>query len=163
MKRSSRIIPSPVGNLELIAEGDELVGIRWTKSKSQKSSEETSSVLEKTARQLEEYFSGERKKFDLPLKFIGTTFQKSVWRALQSVPYGQTQTYSDIAVKIKSPKAQRAVGGANNKNPLPIVVPCHRIIGRDKTLVGFGGGLENKAYLLELEKRVERRVTSQPR
>lgn len=103
------------------------------------------------ATQLHEYFKGERLSFDLPLVFKGTDFQKGVWEALRQIPYGETRTYKDIAESIGSPKAVRAVGNANNKNPLSIIVPCHRVIGSSGSLVGYGGGLDKKQYLLELE------------
>jgi methylated-DNA-[protein]-cysteine S-methyltransferase len=101
--------------------------------------------------ELKEYFQGDRKQFTMDLDLIGTDFQQKVWRALQNVDYGKTSSYKDIACSIQNPKALRAVGGANNKNPLPIVVPCHRIIGQDGSLVGYGGGLDYKKYLLRLE------------
>lgn len=104
-----------------------------------------------TIRQLDEYFAGTRKTFDLKLAPSGTPFQMSVWRALQTVPYGQTASYGDIAQKVGNPKASRAIGMANHHNPLPIVIPCHRIIGKDGSLTGFGGGLDLKRRLLELE------------
>jgi methylated-DNA-[protein]-cysteine S-methyltransferase len=109
-------------------------------------------LIRKAARQLEEYFAGKRKEFDLPLALRGTDFQVSVWKALQSIPAGETRTYGDIAALIGKPKACRAVGMANNRNPIPIIVPCHRVIGRDGSLTGYGGGLSVKQYLLELEK-----------
>lgn len=110
-------------------------------------------LTNRAANQLQEYFAGKRRSFDLPLAPEGTDFQKRVWKAIEEVPYGQTRSYSDIARIIGNPKACRAVGGANNKNPLPIIVPCHRIIGANGTLVGYGGGAKIKAYLLELEQR----------
>lgn len=104
------------------------------------------------AAQLREYFRGDRFQFSLPLVFQGTTFQKQVWQALRQIPYGETRTYKDIAEAIGSPKAIRAVGNANNKNPLSIVVPCHRVIGANGSLTGYGGGLDKKQYLLQFEK-----------
>lgn len=101
--------------------------------------------------QLSEYFSGERLTFDLPLVLQGTPFQKKVWEALQQIPYGETRTYKDIAQSIGAPKAIRAVGNANNKNPLPVIIPCHRVIGSNGSLVGYGGGLDKKHDLLEIE------------
>lgn len=96
---------------------------------------------------------GKRKQFDLPLKASGTDFQKRVWRALEEIPYGQTRTYQEIACAIDSPRAMRAVGGANNKNPLPLLVPCHRVIGKNGDLVGYAAGLKIKQFLLDLEAR----------
>ena len=101
--------------------------------------------------QLEEYFAGERKQFELKLDMHGTPFQLQVWQALRTVPYGQTASYKDIAIAINSPKAVRAVGGANNRNPVSIIVPCHRVIGADGRLIGYGGGLDIKQILLQLE------------
>jgi methylated-DNA-[protein]-cysteine S-methyltransferase len=101
--------------------------------------------------QLTEYFAGERREFDLPLKLNGTEFQMSVLRALQQIPYGETTSYADIAERIGRPKAVRAVGAANGRNPIPIIVPCHRVIGSHGDLTGFGGGLDTKEALLRLE------------
>lgn len=109
-------------------------------------------LLKKAGDQLTEYFQGKRKVFDLPLEPAGTEFQKKVWRALCTIPYGQTRSYGEIATQIGNPKACRAVGGANNKNPIMIFIPCHRVIGADGSLVGFGGGLYAKKYMLDLEK-----------
>ncbi|QQK78244.1 methylated-DNA--[protein]-cysteine S-methyltransferase [Salicibibacter cibarius] len=102
-------------------------------------------------KQLQEYFHGERQAFNLPVDMQGTSFQKSVWEVLQRIPYGETQSYKQVAVAIHSPKAVRAIGSANNKNPLPIIVPCHRVIGSNGAIVGYGGGIEKKKKLLELE------------
>ncbi len=105
----------------------------------------------KVKAQLAEYFNGERKKFDVELAPDATPFQSSVLEALQAIPYGETRSYLDIAEKIGNPKAVRAVGGANGSNPIPIIIPCHRVIGRNGTLTGFGGGLDSKRFLLDLE------------
>ncbi len=104
--------------------------------------------------ELGEYFAGARTQFTVPIKLGGTDFQRAVWQALLDVPYGQTCSYGDIAQAIKNPKSSRAVGGANNANPIPIIVPCHRIIGADKSMTGFGGGIPTKEFLLNLERRV---------
>lgn len=104
------------------------------------------------ARQILGYFSGERRTFNLPLLLIGTPFQKKVWHALEEIPYGRTCSYKDIAEAVGSPKAVRAVGAANNRNPLPIVIPCHRVIGSNGSLVGYGGGLAIKRQILQMEK-----------
>ncbi len=109
-------------------------------------------LLQKAGNQLIEYFQGKRKVFDLPLKPSGTEFQKKVWKALCSIPYGQTRSYGEIAEQIGNPRACRAIGGANNKNPVMIFIPCHRVIGADGSLVGFGGGLYAKKYMLDLER-----------
>ena len=116
-------------------------------------SENPNEFLENAKQQFIEYFAGKRKSFDLPLRFDGCTdFMKSVYHALLQIPYGETASYKDIAERIGCPRGYRAVGLANNKNPLPIIVPCHRVIGSDGKLVGFGGGIDLKIKLLELEK-----------
>jgi methylated-DNA-[protein]-cysteine S-methyltransferase len=118
-------------------------------------SENTSELLEKARIQFDEYFNGKRKIFDLPLNFEGCTdFMKSVYQELLKIPYGETATYKNIAERVGCPKGFRAVGLANNKNPLPIIVPCHRVIGSDGKLVGFAGGIDMKVNLLELEKTI---------
>ena len=110
-------------------------------------------ILKQTIIELTEYFEGKRKQFDIPiLPTIGTPFQKKVWKALLTIPYGETQSYKQIAEKIECPKGCRAVGNANNHNPISILIPCHRVIGANNKLVGYGGGLENKKILLELEQ-----------
>jgi methylated-DNA-[protein]-cysteine S-methyltransferase len=109
-------------------------------------------LLKEAAKQLTEYFEGRRKSFDLPLSPTGTEFQMKCWKALQEIPYGETRTYGEIAEKIGNPKACRAVGLSNNRNPISIVIPCHRVIGANGKLVGYAGGLNVKEYLLNLEK-----------
>lgn len=111
----------------------------------------TDPLLKKAVKQLDEYFAGKRKKFDLPLSMKGTEFQQKVWEALRAIPYGETRSYGDIAKAIGKPKAARAVGMANNRNPVSIIVPCHRVIGANGSLVGYGGGLKAKEFLLKLE------------
>jgi methylated-DNA-[protein]-cysteine S-methyltransferase len=106
-------------------------------------------------RQLDEFFKGRRKKFNVPLLPEGSDFQKAVWRQLQKIPFGQTASYGDVARAIGSPKAFRAVGNANNKNPIPVIIPCHRVIGSDGKMVGFGGGIWRKEWLLDHEKRLQ--------
>ncbi len=109
-------------------------------------------LLIKTINQLDEYFEGSRREFDLPLVFKGTEFQMKTWKELLNIPYGETRNYKDIAVAIGNPKACRAVGGANNKNPIILICPCHRVIGANGKLIGYGGGLDMKEYLLDLER-----------
>ena len=109
-------------------------------------------LINEAYRQLSEYLLGERKRFDLPLNPQGTVFQQQVWKALCDIPYGETRSYKQIAEAIGNPKAVRAVGMANNRNPLLIVVPCHRVIGANGKLVGYGAGIEKKEFLLKLEK-----------
>lgn len=113
----------------------------------------SSRVMRETIRQLRLYFAGELQIFDLPLELVGTEFQKKVWAALVTIPYGETRSYTQIAAQIDAPRAVRAVGAANGRNPIPIVVPCHRVIGASGSLVGFGGGLEWKRLLLDLEAK----------
>jgi len=110
-------------------------------------------LIKKAAAQIDEYFNGKRKVFDLPLNLNGTNFQIDVWKALQTIPFGETASYGEIARLIGNPKAVRAVGMANNRNPIVIIVPCHRVIGHDGSLTGYGGGLELKRRLLELEQK----------
>ena len=112
-----------------------------------------SEMIEPIVIQLEEYFSGKRRFFDLKLDMIGTIFQQKVWNNLSEIPYGETRSYRDVAVNIGAPKAVRAIGSANNRNPLPIIVPCHRVIGSNGALVGYGGGMDKKEYLLALEQQ----------
>ena len=126
---------------------------RIKKALNAESVEHDDEVLEKTGRQLDEYFEGLRRKFDIPVLMVGTDFQRRVWKALMKVPYGVTATYGQIAEDIGSPKAVRAVGNANSANPVSIIVPCHRIIGSNGELVGYGGGLSVKKRLLKLEQR----------
>ncbi len=106
-------------------------------------------------RQLDQYFKGRRQKFGIPLLLKGTDFQKAVWRQLQKIPFGQTASYGDVARAVGSPRAFRAVGNANNKNPIPLIIPCHRVIGSDGKLVGFGGGICRKEWLLDHEKHFQ--------
>ncbi len=110
-------------------------------------------ITKKTVSQLEEYFNGKRKSFDLPLAFNGTPFQVNVWKSLIDIPYGETKSYSEQADSIGNPKAVRAVGGANNKNKIAVIIPCHRVVGKSGKLVGYAGGIHIKKYLLELESR----------
>lgn len=119
----------------------------------EKEQQERTEVSDEAARQLEEYFQGKRKTFKLPLKLKGTEFQKLVWDALLTIPYGETRSYSEIACQIGRPKASRAVGMANHRNPVAIVVPCHRVIGKNGSLTGYAGGLDKKERLLDLERR----------
>lgn len=112
-----------------------------------------SELLLQVVSQLREYFDGKRQSFDVPMEPVGTEFQKKVWVALGEIPYGETRSYGEIARAVDSPRAARAVGLANNKNPIPILIPCHRVIGSDGTMVGYGGGLDTKKFLLELEQK----------
>ena len=115
-------------------------------------------VLQRTQSQLQEYFAGERRRFDLPLAPQGTDFQRQVWRELAGIPFGGTISYAELALRLGRPTATRAVGAANGRNPVPIVLPCHRVIGADGSLTGFGGGLPTKQFLLRLEGALPREV-----
>ena len=144
-----------VGKIEIGTESERITDVHFAKSfvpPSEYSREETS-LHQKAAEQLREYFEGRRKVFDLPLAPVGTEFQMRCWDALLEVPYGETRSYGDIARAAGSPKGFRAVGMANNRNPVAIIIPCHRIIGSDGKLVGYGGGLDIKVFLLELERK----------
>lgn len=117
--------------------------------------ENTSEIIERCKSQLEEYFIGKRKKFELEIKYLnGTDFQTKVWETLRDIPYGKTVSYKWIAEKIGNPKAMRAVGGANNRNPIAIIVPCHRVVGANGKLVGYAGGIDKKEYLLKIESKL---------
>ncbi len=124
--------------------------------------EGTSVVIEETVRQLDEYFTGKRKEFDVPLLFVGTDFQKKVWNELLNIPYGQTISYGEMARRIGMPKSVRAVANANGANAISIFAPCHRVIGRDGSLTGYGGGLAAKKMLLELESGLSRQDSPFP-
>ena len=148
---------SPVGKLKLVASAHALVAVLWERERLNRVKLDTMildpghHLLIEGERQLTEYFSGARKEFDLPLAPHGSEFQKKVWQALREIPFGETRSYLELAKAVGSVKAVRAVGAANGKNPLSIVVPCHRVIGANGSLTGFAGGLEAKARLLALE------------
>jgi methylated-DNA-[protein]-cysteine S-methyltransferase len=150
-----RTVESPIGPLLLAADEDALVGLYMQPTVRAKRlkppCEGDNAVLERTEEQLAAYFAGELRRFDLPLAPEGTDFQLRVWKALLSTPFGQTQSYGDLARRIGRPRAVRAVGAAIGRNPLPIILPCHRIIGHDGGLTGFGGGLDRKRWLLKHE------------
>ncbi|NIJ54175.1 methylated-DNA--[protein]-cysteine S-methyltransferase [Dyadobacter arcticus] len=148
-----KTIDSPVGRLTLIASEKGLNAVRWERVGQQLVGSENHDhpIILEAEKQLGEYFSKNRKSFSLPLDFEGTEFQKKVWEALLTIPFGETRTYGDIARQIENPDAVRAVGGAANKNPIAIIAPCHRVIGATGKLVGFGGGIANKTILLNIE------------
>lgn len=152
-------VESPVGKLKLVASSNDLVAVLWEHEQPNRvkldpaTLDRRQPILLETERQLTEYFSGERIEFDLPLQPDGSEFQKKVWQALREIPFGQTRSYLDLAKVVGSSRGARAVGAANGKNPLSIVVPCHRVVGSDGSLTGFAGGLETKAALLALEAR----------
>lgn len=156
MNLVSKHISSPVGPLLLGADDDFLCLIwfstpRHPLPRSVALESGDNAVLRETGAQLEAYFTGSLRSFDLPLRPVGTAFQREVWSTLAQIPYGQTWSYGDVARRIGKPQAVRAVGAANGRNPIPIVVPCHRVIGADGSLTGFGGGLPTKQFLLALE------------
>ncbi|WP_367617645.1 methylated-DNA--[protein]-cysteine S-methyltransferase [Salirhabdus salicampi] len=159
-------IETPIGPLTIVVSDEKVCFInygsldqtrplvkRWAKAHllGERLLREENSILQMAKQQLHEYFQKERTSFNLPYALHGTTFQRKVWEALQTVPYGETCSYKDIAIKIQSPKAVRAVGGAVNRNPLAIIIPCHRVIGSNGALVGYNGGLDKKKTLLKLE------------
>jgi methylated-DNA-[protein]-cysteine S-methyltransferase len=148
-------LDTPIGELLLAGEDNALSMIGFPKGSMRRDPESdwiyNEKALANARQQLEEYFAGTRRDFDLPLKLNGTEFQVNVLKALQKIPYGQTVSYGEIAKRIGNPKAVRAVGAANGRNPIPIVVPCHRVIGSGGDLTGFGGGLDTKEALLRLE------------
>jgi len=157
MTHTFKTIDSPVGKLKLVATGTKLTAILWENDKPgrvrlgpmQESPQDP--ILLEAARQLQEYFAGARTRFDLELEFAGTEFQKTVWQALLEIPFGQIRSYAQIAAQIGRPKAVRAVGAANGRNPLSIVAPCHRVVGTSGELTGYAGGLRAKELLLALE------------
>lgn len=160
MTYSYAFMPSPVGALKLIASDTGLAAILWENDDPKRvwlfplAENNNHPILLETRRQLSDYFAGRLQKFTVPLDFAGTDFQKKVWGALLTIPFGETRSYAQIAQQIGNPKAVRAVGAANGKNPISIIAPCHRVIGANGTLTGFAGGLDAKAQLLDLEKAV---------
>ncbi|HEY4395787.1 MAG TPA: methylated-DNA--[protein]-cysteine S-methyltransferase [Polyangia bacterium] len=150
-------LASPVGRLTLVGAGQDLVGLYFDDDPHaadvRAEAARDDRRLRATALQLEEYFAGTRTAFDLPLAPVGSAFQKEVWAALCRIPFGATATYGQIARAVGKPEASRAIGGANHRNPIAIIVPCHRVIGADGSMTGYGGGLRRKRLLLELEAR----------
>jgi methylated-DNA-[protein]-cysteine S-methyltransferase len=150
-----RVIDSPIGPLTLAGEGRVLTHLRMadqTYEPDRADWQLDDRAFPDAVEQLQAYFAGDLREFDLRLEFRGTAFQQRVWEALRTIPYGETRTYGDIARQIGSPTAFRAVGLANGHNPIAVIVPCHRVIGANGQLTGFGGGIERKQILLELEK-----------
>lgn len=157
----TRFIDTPVGKILLESDGISLTGVYFSvqlkegsrfQSRSQIDVPEACDLLFKRAQiQIEQYFKGERKSFDLDINLCGTEFQKKVWGELCKIPFGATITYKELAIRTGNPRAQRAVGFANSKNPISLIVPCHRVIGENGALTGYAGGLSNKEYLLRLE------------
>lgn len=159
MSYACKIMESPVGRLTLVARGEKLAAILWENDKPTRvrlgelHEEPEHPALLRAEAQLNEYFAGRRKQFDIELDFAGTDFQKKVWAALLTIPFGETRSYTEIAIQVGSPNAVRAVGAANGRNPISIIAPCHRVIGMSGSLTGFAGGLEAKSLLLKLEGR----------
>ena len=158
MKLAYMKMASPVGTLKLVAHDTALVAVLWENENPKRVrlaelvENAQHPILLETQKQLNEYFAGQRQKFDVPLDFEGTEFQQKVWQALLTIPFGETRSYKQIAEQIGNVKAVRAVGAANGKNPISIIAPCHRVVGTNGKLVGFAGGLENKDILLKIEK-----------
>ena len=159
-------IQSPVGKLRLIADRSHVLAVIFEKNFTDWKKSfpvcvaKTNSVLDETSRQLEEYFSGDRKSFDLPVKLQGTDFQMKVWKALSKIPYGQTISYKQQAALVKNPMAVRAVGRTNGANPVCIIFGCHRVIGSDGSLTGYAGGIWRKQWLLDHEAKISGRRLS---
>ena len=156
--RYATFMDSPIGKLQLAEEDGKLTHLlfAWHNTLADlglQAEEKETPPLKKAKKQLNEYFEGKRKVFDLPLAPAGTPFQQKCWEGLRTIPYGETRTYKDIATYAGNPKAVRAAGGANHNNPISIIVPCHRVVGSTGSLTGFGGGLEAKAFLLNLEQK----------
>lgn len=153
-----KYIDTKLGKIGIVEENSKIIKVIMGKEKDKNNSdnykEKDTKLLLEAKKQLEEYFAGKRKKFDLPLNQEGTNFQKKVWKALENIPYGKTMTYKEVAKMIGNEKASRAVGMANNKNNIPIIIPCHRVIGSNGKLVGYALGLDMKKYLLDLESAV---------
>ncbi|MBX3563369.1 MAG: methylated-DNA--[protein]-cysteine S-methyltransferase [Sphingomonas sp.] len=152
-------MPSPVGELRLVASDKGLVAILWENDRPGRvilgplAEDRDHAILTDAERQIAAYFAGTLTRFDVPLDFRGTDFQKSVWAALLTIPFGETRSYGEIAQQIGRPSASRAVGAANGRNPISIIAPCHRVIGSNGALTGFAGGLATKELLLRLEQR----------
>lgn len=154
MRNSGQILyDSPVGKL-LITERDEhIVELIFWQGGAFSNNDTTAKTALACAKELDAYFTGQLRQFSVPINAQGTDFRKKVWDALLTIPYGEAISYKELAVIIGQPSAVRAVGGANHNNPISIIIPCHRVIGADGSLTGYGGGLDNKEYLLSLEKR----------
>lgn len=157
----SRVMESPVGALLLVASDDGLRALLWPGwaervpvGQVDGGEHDPNGVLDAVTAQLGEYFAGKRTEFDLPLDPVGSPFQQSAWDALRTIPYGETVSYGEQARRLGDIRKARAVGAANGKNPISIIVPCHRVVGSNGSLTGFGGGIANKAWLLDHERRV---------
>ena len=149
---------SPIGDVEIRATDTNLTHVGFVNKQCET---KTNSITQRAVQQLAEYFTGQRTQFELPLGAVGTQFQTDVWRELSAIEFGQTRSYADVAIAIGRPKAVRAVGAANGRNPLGIVVPCHRVIGKNGHLTGFAHGVDKKAWLLQHEKNAPSLITPQ--
>ena len=153
------MVPSPIGPLTVVADDGALVRLAMspaTQLDPDEIGERSDHEFDSVVRQLGEYFAGDRTAFDLPLRPVGSAFELAVWDQLTRIPYGETRSYGYVAKAVGEPGGAQAVGAANGRNPLAIVVPCHRVIGADGSLIGFGGGLPRKRFLLDLEQRADR-------
>jgi len=146
-----RVIDSPIGRITLLAEDNSITGLYFGEAYKDVQLKDNDAVLDQCEKELTAYFAGELQKFTVPVRAIGTPFRMQVWEVLSRIPYGETVSYRDIAIGIGNPKSVRAVGGANHNNPISIIIPCHRVIGANGSLTGYGGGLDAKKWLLELE------------
>lgn len=152
MKKVQRKLKTKIGVVYLVVSEKYLFGIFWDDQKLPKETHLETKMLDKVEKQVNEYLVGKRKKFDIPLMLEGTDFQKRVWAELAKIPYGETRSYKDIAQALKDPNACRAVGTANGKNPISLIIPCHRVINQSGKMGGYAGGLSIKEFLLSLEK-----------
>ena len=156
-RRSYTVIDSPIGKLTLVATDGVLAGLYMERQRHLPATETFGrpdpAPFAETIRQLDEYFAGNRTSFDLPLAMAGTEFQRRVWDGLCDIPYGETMSYGELAATLGKPAASRAVGLANGRNPISVIVPCHRVVGSTGSLTGYGGGLERKLFLLDFERK----------
>ena len=143
--------PTPLGHLTIASDGEAITGLAFGE-RDYPGQRRPTELTNRAANEAQEYLAGKRRDFDLPLAPAGTDFQKRVWQALQDIPYGQTRSYSQVAAAIGEPKACRAIGGANNKNPIPLFIPCHRVINADGSIGGYASGAHIKRWLLDLER-----------
>ena len=156
--RSHAVVDSPCGPLTLVADGEALCGLYMTEQRHLPDvstfghPDPGAAIFVRTQTELKEYFAGQRREFTVPITFHGTPFQQQVWQELKEIPYGVTISYGELADRLGKPSASRAVGLANGKNPVSIIVPCHRVVGANGSLTGYGGGLERKRYLLDFEQ-----------
>jgi methylated-DNA-[protein]-cysteine S-methyltransferase len=161
--RSHTVVDSPFGPLTLVAQGDALCGLYMVRQRHRPDEltfggpDPGADIFVRAENELKEYFAGQRHEFEVPLTFAGTPFQQRVWAALREIPYGTTTSYGELADRLGQPTASRAVGLANGKNPVGIIVPCHRVVGAGGSLTGYGGGLERKRFLLDFELEHEAR------